>query len=176
MRTRLLLTVALMVSFVPPVLGAPQGATPSRPNSPEMRVVTDGAKNPERIPDHVAIGMFLSSIAIAADADRTTIAITESKIARLRLNRSDREILRREVAGLRTRLTTNHDALMASRGSGEGPPTRAAAEAASQARQALVMDSYTRLIELLSPGGRQKLAAYIATVKSQIKSFGPARR
>jgi hypothetical protein len=38
------------------------------------------------------------------------------------------------------------------------------------------MDSYTRLLETLSPGGRQKLAAQISTLKTKIRPIEPRRR
>jgi hypothetical protein len=44
----------------------------------------------------------------------------------------------------------------------------------TETRRALAMDSYTRLLQALSPEGATKLQTQIAQMKSQMKAIAPA--
>ena len=172
---RLVLSALFLMSFAFPALGAPQAETPPRPTGRSMRIVTDGAKNPERIPDTVAISMFITAIAIPADADKRAIQSMQNKIAPMGLNRSDVGILRGEMSGLHARLAAQPDPFAEARARGDRGVPKSEAVAAQNTRDALAMDSYTRLLETLSPEGRKKLAAHITKVKTQIKGLGRAQ-
>src|SRR5688572_32626075 len=129
MRARLLLGAVLTVCSAADALGGPlQNAAPA-PGG--MGVVVDGADNPERIPDHVAIGMFMTSIAIPADADKKALAVMQVKIAPMRLGRSDVAIVRGELAGLHRRLAEQREAVVTALGDGGKPTARQAVGAAN---------------------------------------------
>jgi hypothetical protein len=122
--------------------------------------------------------MFLTAIAIPADADRKTTASMQVKIAPMRLSRSDVDILRGEMARLHARLTAQREATAASGASAESLPDSDVApslEDPGKARRTLAMDSYGRLLEILSREGRQKLVAHIGRVKTQIRIIGRTR-
>lgn len=164
MRARLFLSGVLILSSALPVLGEPQAPAP---NGQSMRVVVDGSKNPERIPDHVAIGMFITALATPAVADTITIGALEAKIAPMGLSRHDVAALRGEMAGLYERLAKLREA------TSQGDLT--ARRGFVNAQFTLAMDSYTRLLQTLSPEGRAKLTAHMVVVKTKIKAIGPAQ-
>jgi putative heme iron utilization protein len=143
-----------------------------------MRVVADGSEHPERIPDRVAIGMFMWAIAIPANADAKAVRSMEAKVAPMGLGRADMNVLRAELAGLHARFQVQRDAIVLARADAQGARTPAAAArltAAVEARDALAMESYARLLETLSPAGARQLATHLARVKTQMKALSPAR-
>ena len=172
MRARPLLSAVLTVCTAASAFGGPSQDAEQSPSG--MRIVVDGATSPERIPDHVAIGMFMTSIAIPADADTRALAVMQVKIAPMRLSRSDVAILRGELAGLHRRLAAQKEVVVAGLGNAAKPTPRQAVGLIN-AQHSLAMDSYTRLLEILSREGRTKLVAHIARVKTQMKAVGPKR-
>lgn len=103
----------------------------------------------------------------------------EAKIKRMSLSRSDMAILRGELSGLHERLRVQQQAVDAAYTDARRqrtPETTARAAAAQDGRYALAWDSYTRLLETLSPAGAKRLVAQIALVKTQTKAVAPSGR
>ena len=149
------------------------------PSLAQTRVTVDGAKNPELIPDRVAVGMFLSAIAIPIDADAKTEASMKAKTSRLGLNRADTGILRKELAALHARLTLQRASSIEAYEEARRvrtPQAIATAQGTSEQRRTLTCESYERLLETLIADGAKKLRAQIALVKSQTKGIAPAER
>ena len=180
--SRLVVSVLVSIaSTLPVTLEAQRTVTPP-PQVPSDfrpgRVLVDGSKNPERIPDRIAIGMFISAITIPAPADKLALRRFESQIGPLKLSPSDKGILRTELARLHGRLVTHRETMTAARDGlyrSRTPANAAAFTAAVEARDALAVDSYGRLLEVLSSDGARKLQAHIGAVKRQIKEVGPAQ-
>ena len=142
------------------------------------RVVVDGAKNPERIPDRVAIGMFMSVIAIPAQPDQRTIKSWYAKVAPLKLSPRDTGVLRTELSKLHAKLQAHRETMIAASDNLQRSRTPVAAAtftAVAEARDTLAVDSYERVLTQLSPGAAGKLRAHINVVKKQIRGIGPAR-
>ena len=181
-RSLLLISVALVVASISAAVSASAQAVNPPANFPSGvrpgRIVVDGSKNPERIPDRVAIGMFMSSIAIPAPADLRTVKSMYAKVAPLKLSRRDMSVLRTELATLHARLQTHRETMIAARDNLQRSKTPAAAAtftAVAEARDTLAVDSYERVLTQLSPGAAGKLRAHINVVKKQMKGIGPAR-
>ena len=141
-----------------------------------MRVVIDGKRNPELIPDRVAVAMFLSAIAIPANADGRTVASMEAKVKRMRLSGADMSVLRAELAGLHGRLGAQQQVITAAYSAAKTertPQAEARAVSAREGRYALTSESYARLRRTLSRDGARQLITQVARVKTQTKALGP---
>ena len=176
------LFVALFVlTFSFPLLGAAQGPAAQRPSAGErrpLRVVVDGSKTPNLIPDRVAIGMFMSGIAIPSNADKRAVGSMTAKVASMKLSLADMSILRKEASNLHGRLMALRDSMAASNAKAGTANTRDAVAkpiAAVESRNTLAMESYGRLLETLSPEGARKLATHVTSIKRQMKAVGRAQ-
>ena len=177
----LIVSILFAVALATPVaLKAQQQGSPP-PHFPAGvragQIVIDGSKNPERIPDRVAIGMFMSSIAIPAPADIRIVKAMYAKVAPLKLSLRDMGILRTELARLQTKLIAHAETMAAARENLKRlktPQAAATFTAVAESRDTLAVDSYERVLTALSPGAAEKLRAHINVVKRQMKLIGPA--
>jgi hypothetical protein len=62
----------------------------------ERRILVDGAKNPERIPDDMAIRMALRMWTLSPNPDAAAERKFRAQTARFRLSRPDQNVLRQE--------------------------------------------------------------------------------
>ena len=175
--------IACILALSSPGTSAAQQAPTPPPGFPSAalpgRIIVDGSKNPERIPDRIAIGMFFSALAIPAPAGKPALRRFEAQIRPVKLSPSDKGLLRTELARLHGRLVTHRETMTAARDNlrrSRTPATGAAFTAAVEARDTLAVDSYERILRSLSPEGAGRLHAYIGVVKRQIKEIGPAQR
>lgn len=176
-RPFLLLAIVLPCLVLPMFAWAVQDSPSSTQRQP-MRVTVDGSKNPELIPDRVAVGMFLSALAIPPNADKKRVALRDVMVKQVELSGSDAQILREELTPLYNRLLLQREAIEVARLEAlrvKTPEAKASVSAAVEARDTLTWDSYTRLIETLSPAGAKKLMARVASIKKQMKGVEPAR-
>ena len=179
---RLLSIVALAVAscvLVGTAAQEPLANWPGFTQRKPMRVIVDGARNPELIPDSAAIGVFMSSIAIPPGADRKAYGSMHAKIASMRLSREDTRTVVVEAMALHSSLSVERRAVVSAYQEARRQRTAAtvlSATNAEKARTAVVLASYARLLRRLSPAGADKLRAQIATMKRQMKTVALASR
>ena len=153
-----------------PVTVGPAGRGGSANGLP---LAVDGAKTPERIPDHVAYRHFLMAAAEARDASPERLADRDARLARVGLSQRDTRSL---VTALKT-VREELNAVAAERlALGRAAP--AAQAAALKQREDDVMDgARARVRTFLSPEGRQRLERYLREqVKPHIVIYGDLPR
>lgn len=138
-----------------------ESSVPLSQRTVERRVVIDGAVNPELIPDDEVIRVLMTSWAIPPDADARTQQRQRHQTDRLRLSSADVEILRHVLREAYPRITAAGQVLSEARG-------LTAMRAARTDLKTASMDVWNRILELLSPDGRQKLRDHVAYSKTRI--------
>lgn len=132
------------------------GATPVVPTAPQSppRVLSsrgiDGAKNPELIADDTAITIMISTWSNAYGISSRAFENVTSPVG---LSGKDMKVLRDEIGRAHDRIALR---------------TRDFAQEVERRR--LCLDTFDRLIELLSQDGRRKLQAHIGDVKAHTTS------
>jgi hypothetical protein len=141
----------------------------------QLKVVVDGAKNPELIPDELAMRHFLLSIAEPRNASPTATDRRASHLRPIGLAGADTAALIHAMDGVREEL----DGIQAERDALEKDSSVADADRAvaldrlNIAEHAATDTAATRVSAFLSASGRQQLQAYLGSyVKAHIQILG----
>jgi hypothetical protein len=119
------------------------------------RIVVDGKKTPEDIPDALAYKHLLSATSVRRNASFTDLHVQRLQLDRIGLSDQDRRAYLATVQSLRRQLE---------------------ARASSVIEQQLIADAIQRLRDQLSPDGFQRLDDYVRNrVKPRITIFASER-
>ena len=141
----------------------------------ELKVVVDGAKNPELIPDDLAMRHFLLSIAESRSATPIDIGRRSSHLRDAGLSAADGAALVRALDGAREEIGAiqdERDALDKDKTISDGDRA-ATLDSLKNCEHAAIDAAASRVSALLSTGGRQKLQGYLNEyVKRHIQILG----
>jgi hypothetical protein len=181
LRTRLSFTVlglsCLIVTAVVPLSRVYARKETGKPRAVSRQVVPaqtrtptiDGAKNPEMIPDIVAVRHFVLAVALPSDAPASQTARRSSYLKYARLSNEDANTVVSAVANVRAELDLiNAEA----RQIVDGPDASTVRHALQARKTAVFEDAYNRIYTRISPMGQTSLDTFIRVrVKPQIQIF-----
>jgi hypothetical protein len=169
---RLFVTSLFVVSIAPPISAQTK---PGAPASPPTAVagagcagssqLIDGSRNPELIDTELLAMQLLAMLALPRQPSVMQERAFETLSGRIGLSGSDTNVLRQEMNLLYEALTPIRARLNA----GPGSDTRSALEAFRAVR----LESYGRLLELLSDKGAKRFQDWIEREKRNTKRSAP---
>jgi|SRR5688572_26156698 hypothetical protein len=175
----LLVVVCVAMAVTPTTRAAQEARSSSEPvakledfHLAERRLLVDGAKNPELIPDEKIIAMFIGRTwLLPSEDDRAAERRLRNVTSRMKLSDADYQILRKELKRAYPELSARQSDRSTAR------DVRSFA-AAQEATTASAMSVYERLLEFMSSDGRQKLREHISDAKkhARITEVAPRQR
>ena len=149
---------------------AAQTQHPTPPTTPAGPVVVDGALAPDRIPNTVALYLFLRTAAIKPDATEHERARTRAILRRANLNEADTEAMTailtdfgREIQRIEESARRIHDA------NPDPADRKGPLMALGKQRSALYFATLHRLATQLSPEGAAALKGHVIANKAHMK-------
>jgi hypothetical protein len=185
-RSALLLASILSVTVLSTnvVRSSQKPATQETPRPPqvasrETQVYVDGSKNPEKIPDRLVISMLRARMSLPEDRDAKQVWRFRSWAQHeVGLTSGDTEIAMAEATRLFYQLERQKAVMATARETARldrTPENMQKVRDGFEQVHALTMESYTRLLKTLSPGGSSKLQSHIVRLKAETKIFGAAK-
>ncbi len=162
-------------AFLCLIAAAAPGAAQHAGHLTELPVAVDGAKNPEKIPEDLAVQHFLLAFSAPASPSPVELKRQEAQLASLGLAPAERAVVKQELA----RFRQQWDELelqweRAGRQAQAEEQSRAVATIAA-GRRGLAASAISRIRGLLSAESGEKLERHIQTrVKSRIIIYGTA--
>jgi hypothetical protein len=150
-----------------PVLSAQHSHGTSQSGSPiQLKVVVDGAKAPDRIPDNLAYQHFFAAVSAHPFPSAQELGRQRAQLFALHLSEADQQNLVQALAVFRTGLDPLEAALRAQ-------PSPAQAASLRQQKDSLLTNAMTDIRSSLTADGFGKLDQYIKTqVKQHIVIYG----
>jgi hypothetical protein len=170
---RVIPLVGILAALPGGALRAAQDA--GRPPAPQLEVLVDGSKHPELIPDRAAASAMLSSLVIN---NGTFTPVQELRIKDLGFNALDRARFRSELYQLGDRLKAQESERAGAYARVQQERTveaRSNYSAVLASRNDIIWDTYTKLLQTLTPKGAKQLSKELNRIKKQMKSFGVRR-
>lgn len=150
-----------------PVLSAQHSHGTSQSGSPiQLKVVVDGSKTPDQIPDNLAYYHFFAAVSAHPFPTAQELGRQSAQLLALHLSEADQQSLVQALAVFRTGLDPLEAALRAQ-------PTPAQAASLKQQKDSLLTSAMTDISSSLTSDGLGKLDQYIkAQVKKHIVIYG----
>ncbi len=132
----------------------------------QLKVVVDGSKTPDQIPDNLAYQHFFAAVSAHPSPSAQGLGRQSAQLLPLNLSVADQQSLVQALAVFRTGLDPIEAALLAK-------PTTAQAEGLMQQKDLLLADTMAAISFSLTADGFSKLDQYVKThVKQHIVIYG----
>ena len=167
------------------VFSLPLQAQHQHPTSPPLgsksivKLIADGSKEPQMIPDEAALRVLFLSIAIPTDPTQRQLANYDNKIRRMSLNSADRNVFISAMKSFHAQKQVHQASLALSSQQmkfavpATTGPILNKIVATNGLIDKLAVDTYNSLSLTLSPEGWDKLKAHLAYAKTKMKLIPP---
>jgi hypothetical protein len=147
-------------------------------SNPRLQPLADGTKNPAAIPDEVALRILFLTTTVPANATATETRRQQAKLGRMNLNQADMTVLLLRLRAFDALATTQKARIADAREAVKRDPTTttfAKLVAADGQLDTLLADTYSAVLQSLSPEGAVKLQEHVAYIKTKIKILPPPK-
>lgn len=142
-------------------------------SAPDLPVLVDGAKTPDRIPDELAYAHFLAAVAVEEDAPEEARKRQAALLLPLALEASERQTFGRILAGLKLRLNETEAGLQEAARDAQDAQAPARIAALLDQRKQVMSAAVAEIRRSLSPEAVERLERHIRSrVKPRIVIYG----